>query len=114
MMAFIYNFVLLPDFRGSLQVRFVFITTFRAFSCRVVDSFKSCLHETSLNAQPFRFLSRKNRTLIHFSSSELRGNLFLDSLDGILRLYSVLIAFLFISGRSYFLILIALLYFALF
>ena len=58
MMAFIYSSVLLTDFHGILQVRFVFITTFRAFSCRVVDSYESCLHETSLNVQPFRFLSR--------------------------------------------------------
>ena len=83
MMTFIYNSVLLPDFRGSLQVRLAFNTTFGASSCRVVDSYKSCLHETSLYAQSFRFLSRKNRTIIHFSSSELRSNQFLDSLGGI-------------------------------
>ena len=50
MMTFLFLLVLLPDFRGSSQVLFAFNTTFGAFSCLVVDSYKSCLYETSLNA----------------------------------------------------------------
>ena len=72
MMTFIYNSESVPDFCGSLQVRFAFKTPFGTISYRAVDSCKNCLHEPSSVTQSFYLLSGKNRPLIHFSSSELR------------------------------------------
>ena len=82
MMAFIYNSALLPVFCGSLQVRFALIPL---LARSVVESSIATrvVYMKHLNVQSFRFLSQKNRTLIHFSSSELRSYQFLDSLGGI-------------------------------
>ena len=52
MMTFIYNSVLLPE-----------------LSCLAVESYKGRLHETSLNAQSFRFISlekNKNANTLFF------------------------------------------------